>query len=87
MNPPIRFSDIAIDVVLMVAAVTIGYGLNRLGAPKWLWWTAFGAVLFGRVAHGWITTRRQPPAGRAPLAVRRPLDVLTIATLWAALAP
>jgi hypothetical protein len=86
MNRPIRFSDIATDIVLMVVAFTIGYGLDRLGVPKWLCWSAFGAVLFGRVVHGWITTRRRVPAGPMPLAVRGPLDVLTIASLWGALA-
>ena len=69
---------------MLAVAVGLAHWLVALGIPKWLCWTLFGVIFIARLTHGWITTQRPLPAAAVPLAVRLPLDAVTLGTLWGA---
>jgi uncharacterized membrane protein YecN with MAPEG domain len=83
---PIRWTELGLTTVIVLAAIALGRGLVLLGAAAWICWTTFGVVLAARLAHGWITTQRSIPAGPLPATARVPLDVVTLGALYGALA-
>ena len=82
MSPPVPWAQLGVTLVAMLAALVIARMLGVLGVPIWLCWTLFGVIFLARLTHGWITTQRPLPSSAVPMAVRLPLDAVTLGALW-----
>jgi uncharacterized membrane protein YecN with MAPEG domain len=79
---PVPWAELAGTLVAMLAALAIARTLGVLGIPIWLCWALFGVIFLARVTHGWMTTQRPLPSTAVPMAMRLPLDAVTLGTLW-----